>query len=199
MRPGPGEKSVPWYQYRVLGFLWWRWHTPVANNLNALRLRGVTLIAELEELKPKLAEAEREVKQAIADVQNSTLGVVSHPFEADWAPRVPAIPDAEKAYKESITSLGKLRGLRSRASPRSVEEATASTYLPSDRLLQGFYNREKLGENYDHVIDFKPEREQQQQQGRKNRGRGQNNNQGGSNSGANSITIALPGEDNSSN
>lgn len=191
MRATAGEKSEPWYQVRLLGFLWWVWHSPVDNELNRLRWEFVSIVEKLDELRLFIAAAEKEQKQVVADVQGSGLGISTHPLRALRRPKETRVPDAKKAYDEAVLALrGGRRHRRPDGIVRSPEDGTRSSYILEDKFPISTYNRSKLGEDNDHVIRFQEPREQQQQQGRKNRGQ-QNKGGGGGQNDDRTINISL--------
>lgn len=167
MRAASGGKAVPWLQYRVLGCLWWRWHSPVANDLNATRAQLIATIGAYKKLQDDLIEGERWLKGATEEVAKSGLENQSHPFRARWYGKESPIPDQEDALKNAMKEFT----FRKQGSPRDETEGTRSAYY-LDHFKDMQMNRVKEGKpHFEHELVFKPPNQDQQQQGnRKNRG-----------------------------
>lgn len=192
MRAAIGGKAVPWLQYRVLGCLWWRWHSPVANDLNAARTELISTITKYKKLQDDLIEGERWVKSAAEEVAKSGLENQSYPFKARWYGTEDPIPDMEDALKNAMKEFT----FRKQGSPRDETEGIRTAFY-LDHFKDKQMDRVREGKShYDHEIVFKPPTQDQQQQGkRRNRGQ-QNDQQSGDGPHNRTLTINLDNQEN---
>jgi len=171
-RPGTGHRFKITIQRRKWFLFipyWVDWY-PVDNAIRSLHHEVIELWERLEQIiSHELDDAKAYVDAAYGQLETMNLrsgkGV---PFFDERQPQEAEMPDVSKRFEEVLKFI-KGKGLK------GGSKGTRSQYIGQFGRLKDLdlINREVQGDDYDHVIKYRPPQESQKSNRRKNRGQQQ--------------------------
>ena len=170
-RPDRGQKFRLFIQRRrwFLFIPYWVDWYPVENAVRALHHEAIELYERLDQIvNSEIKDATAYVEATYVELERMNLRTgKGTPFKDVAMPRETVMPDVSKQYEE-IAKFFKAKG------GRRPGGGTKTTYLGKfGRNDLSLLNREKLSEEYDHVVDYRPPRQEQKSNKGRNRQRQQ--------------------------